>query len=487
MFRKALIACLTLLSIAGAAGAEEAPMFMSEQPLVAQRSFPPSPGIARRAGLTPAATLLASATTVPEQIDAVRMWNEQNRVPQRNGFIRSFGETMDVQIGAAVAGNRGTFARGVLDTSERGVVWATSYRVEEAARLRVHLENVSLPSGAVLWVYGESGAPIAFDASLIDDRGSLWTPSVNGDTLYLELEIPFPKSAAEGVSFKVREVLELMYRRDALKPKTDDAPTCLVNQDVTCKTTAEFPALVAASAATGQMEFVVPGGGAVCTGTLITDRAQSRTPYFLTANHCLDSQSAASSLETYFDFKFESCISSNYNFLPPVSGATLLATGDLSRSDYTLLRLSSVPANRVFLGWTTAPVANGTRLHRISHPVPDGLPGAQPQIYSRTIVKTPNTNPQCSSIRPPNFIFSNESNGGVGGVYGGSSGSAIMLDNGQIVGQLLGSCGGIDPQAGCDRNNDTLDGAFAATYPFIKQYIDPTPAPVPARRRAVRR
>ena len=486
MFKKTIVACLALLSVGVVARAEEAQTWVNTE-AISTRSFPAAPGIARRSDLAPAMRLPAAAASVPEQIDAVRVWNGQGRVPQRNGFIRSFGETLDVQIGAAVAGNRAIHARGILSSSERGVVWATSFKVEEAARLRVHLEDVRLPEGAVLWVYGAAGDPIAFDSSLIDDRGGLWTPSVNGDTLFLELEAPFPKSAAESVAFKVREVLELMYRRDALKPRADDAPTCLVDQDVTCKTTAEFPALLVASAAVGQMEFVVPGGSAVCSGTLITDRAKSGTPYFLTANHCMDSQFSASSLETYFEFKFRSCVSSDFDFLTPVRGATLLATGDLTRSDYTLLQLSSLPADRTFLGWTTATVANGTRLHRISHPVPDGFNAAQPQIYSRTLAKSPNSNPQCVSIRPPNFIYSNESNGGTGGVYGGSSGSAAMLDNGQIVGQLLGSCGGIDPQAGCDRNNDTLDGAFAATYPFIKQFIDPTPTPTSRRRRAIRR
>jgi hypothetical protein len=219
------------------------------------------------------------------------------------------------------------------------------------------------------------------------------------------------------------------------------------------------------------MEFVVNGSGAVCSGTLINDRQSSGTPYFLTANHCISSQTAASSLETYFDFVWTNCNWEQWTFLPPVSGSTLLVT--TANSDVTLLRLSSLPAGRNLLGWDSSALPNGAQLHRLSHPVPDGFNVAFPQMYSRTLVKTTGTT--CSGAPRPNFIYSNESPGGEGGVYGGSSGSAAILSNNandaRIVGQLLGSCGP-DPAAGCDRRNDTMDGAFSASYSVLAPFID---------------
>jgi hypothetical protein len=59
-----------------------------------------------------------------------------------------------------------------------------------------------------------------------------------------------------------------------------------------------------------------------------------------------------------------------------------------------------------------------------------------------------------------------------GGVYGGSSGSPVVLANGQVVGQLFGSCGPSDPAAGCDVANLTVDGAFATTFPSISSFIN---------------
>jgi len=48
-----------------------------------------------------------------------------------------------------------------------------------------------------------------------------------------------------------------------------------------------------------------------CTGSLIADSdTGSQIPYFLTANHCISSNSVASNLEAYFQFSI-SCGSTN--------------------------------------------------------------------------------------------------------------------------------------------------------------------------------
>jgi len=458
--RVVLLLAVSLLASSIAFAEEAETHFLREA--VGVKSYAAAPRIVARMQVEPAATLSAAAGAIPDQLEALRSWNAEGRQPARNGLIRSLGETMAVRFGG-VAVKSGLNGRGVVVATSRGTTWGTSLRVENAQRLRLHLENVELPAGTTLWVYGRSGEAVPFDTSLMDEKKGLWTPSVNGDTLYLEIEVP----AGTSGSFDAKEVLELLYGRGAnFRSKSDDAPTCLPGQDATCQTAAEFPGLAAARAAVGQMEFVVGNGGAVCSGTLINDQRSSGTPLFLTANHCIAEQTAASSLQTYFDFAFESCVSSNSGYLPAVSGATLLTTS--GTTDVTLLRLPSLPSNRAFLGWTNTPPTNGTALHRISHPVPDGSPEALPQMYSRTIVKSTGTT--CPSLQRPNFIYSNETNGGEGGVYGGSSGSSALLADAKIVGQLQGSCGP-DPAAGCDRRNDTVDGAFSQSFSVLSSFL----------------
>lgn len=474
MFRKpaVLLSAVAMLVCSIAFGEEAKTHFVREA--VGMKSYPAVPRIVERMQLAPAMTLRPATEAVPEAIEAVLQWNAEGRLPAKNGFSRSLGETMAVSFGGVEA-KSGLHGRGAVAATANGTTWGASFRVENAKRIRLRLDDVDLPAGTTLWVYGTTGDARAFDTSLVDAGQSLWTPSVDGDTLHLEVEVPAGTSA----SFNVREVLELLHSRSAKLPvDNDDEPTCLIDQAVACVGAGEFSALTAAKGAVGQMEFTVGNTPYVCSGTLITDQQQSVTPYFLTANHCISTQASASSLETYFDFQFKGCQWGEYDYLPPVSGATLLTTS--ATTDVTLLRLPSIPANRYLLGWTTTPPANGTVLHRISHPVAlAGVP-AFPQMYSRTILKA--TSPACSggSKPRPNFIYSNESNGGEGGVYGGSSGSSILLNDGSIVGQLWGSCNCADASAGCDRQCDTVDGAFSQSFNLLKTFLSSTgsqPAP----------
>src|SRR5262249_9492913 len=151
------------------------------------------------------------------------------------------------------------------------------------------------------------------------------------------------------------------------------------------------------------------------------------------------------------------------------NGSTLLATAskDTSGSDVTLLRLNSIPSNRSLLGWnaSTSAVPVGTVLYRISHPAPSGF-GPQPQEYSTTTMTSPSGT--CQNLPLSRFLYSTNLSGGT---FGGSSGSAAMLANGQVVGQLFGACG-TNPNAGCDPTNFNVDGAFSASYSLLKQFID---------------
>lgn len=465
MSRLRLFAALSVLLAAAALFGQSAMPELSRD-AVGVKPFPAAPRLAERASIAPAAVL---GPVDAAQIEEIHVANAQGANPARNGFTRGFAELIAVRLDAAVSAKRGPRpqAGGVIAASERGIVWSGSFRVEGAYRVRLHLEHAKLPGGAVLWVYGDGDAPVAFDRELVDADGSLWTPSVRGGNVHLEIEIASPKSDADVASFEVREVMQLVAPRVVTKP--DDAPTCLI--DVTCVTDATLPNVNLFSRAIAHLEFVKGSGSFVCSGGLLNDFDTSTfIPFLLTANHCFDAQSSATSLEAFWDWRFSSCVSTvipDPSTFPRSNGAALLASS--SSSDFTLVRFGSVPANRLFFGWNpnTSAIPNGTTLHRISHPFPEDV-GVLPQMYSNTQVDTSFS--ACSGKGRPNFIYST---GGQGGVYGGSSGSPVILANGQVVGQLLGSCGP-DPAAGCDPRNATVDGAFSTTYPQARQFLEGT-------------
>ena len=203
----------------------------------------------------------------------------------------------------------------------------------------------------------------------------------------------------------------------------------------------------------------------VCSGGLLNDTDDGSTrPFFLTANHCISKDSEAASTETFFNYTApcnQSC--GGIPALSSTVGASIVGTG--KTGDYTLLELSEAPpAGAVFLGWSSAPVAdsNGTPLFRISHPA------AAPQAYSEQEVDT--ARPTCRSWPRGGWIYSSDT---FGGTEGGSSGSPVLNSAGQVVGQLSGACG-YNVNDACDSvANATVDGAFASYYSNIASSLDP--------------
>jgi lysyl endopeptidase len=459
------VGILFLIAIGASAQSNES-FFMRDA--VGMKNYPAAPRLAERAAMVPAVVLPSAESTIPEQILAIREWNAGGREPMRNGFRRSLPDVVEARISSLAAKTSiQNFGRGVIAATDRGTIaWSTVIRVEKAHRLRLHLENAVLPEGVTLWVYGAGQTPIGFGRELLDEKGNLWTPSVRGETVYLDVEAPASNAAA---SFTISEVLELIdLKISSIRPQ--DSPTCLV--DATCVSSSTFSSISSAKKAIASLFFVSSSGGAVCTGGLLNDLTSSGTPYLLTANHCFSSQSVATTLEAVFDYQTDSCQGNfNRDTAPTVNGATWLASS--STSDFTLVKLNSIPSGRVLLGWDANPsvVPSGTVLHRISHPVPGE--DIFPQSYSNTLVDT--LTGICTGYSRTNFLYST-SVGGQGGVYGGSSGSPVMLSNGRVVGQLLGSCGP-DPSAGCDLRNSTVDGAFSSSYPALQPFLGGSPGP----------
>lgn len=459
---KSLFAVLTSLLVATGAFAQSAPMeFVRDA--VGVKTYPAPMRLADRAGIPAAAQLEAASAAAVAEVDA---WNADHPVPRKNGFARQLHELVNVDLNATVASKGGPYARGgVVATSDRGIVWSGTFQVDNAYSIRLHLQNVKLPQSATLWVWGDGGQPTGFGTELVDPEGGLWTPSVMGGKVHLEVEVP----GSEAASFTVREIMELVAPPTDVR--TTDDPTCLI--DVQCVPTSQFSLINEFSAASAQLSFVKNGGNYVCSGGLVNDKVSDSTiPYLLTANHCFDTQTSASSLEAFWDYKFASCVSTTIpnrrtGGFPVSNGATLLVSS--ATSDFTFLRLNSIPAGRTLLGWNAdaSALQNGTSIYRISHPAPEQY-GVLPQQFSVTHVST--TFGQCTGRTRPNYIYSTFSTG-EGGVYGGSSGSPSILSNGQIVGQLLGSCGPT-PDSGCDSRDATVDGAFSQTYNSIKTYLE---------------
>jgi V8-like Glu-specific endopeptidase len=221
-----------------------------------------------------------------------------------------------------------------------------------------------------------------------------------------------------------------------------------------------------AKLATAKMEWVQGPYIYTCTGGLISDNNPSQGNFFLTANHCLSSSKTAKNVSFYWRFATSSCngtCPADGGWPYVTTGATVAASG--RRGDFTLLQLTAnPPAGSVFLGWTSAPVANtnNAALYRISNP------NFGPQVYSLHNVDT--STGTCQGWPRGERIYSRDI---TGATDGGSSGSPVLNASSQIVGQLTGACG-FNVNDPCDsESNATVDGALAYYYSIVQPFLNP--------------
>ncbi len=394
---------------------------------------------------------------------------------------------IDRQIGAVVdlADSAKNSTIGALRTLHDGsMVWTSIFHSPGASAVRAHLTDIDLPEGAELFAYGQRGeafGPYTGSGSLYNSE--IWTNTVVGDTITLQLEIAGPVTKAQRHSsyFMIDSIGHMGDSFDLARWQgnslakthcTEDPNNRPVNAD--CVMNAECGSVGPAGAAQSAIAAMLYKSGRgyyLCSGGLLSNGTNNPPAYFLTANHCISKGNEASSLETYWDHKAP-CGTTSCDFGwaggRTVTGASILSTN--RTSDYTLMQLNSVPSNRAFLGWTNAAIANnnGAGLHRISHPA------GSPQAYSRHDVDT-NTG-TCQSWPRGSWIYSYDT---YGATEGGSSGSPVLNDNGLVVGQLSGACG-TNLNNTCDAaNNATVDGALASYFGSVSSWLDGGTACIP--------
>lgn len=368
-------------------------------------------------------------------------------------------------------------------TADGGVAWATVVKAEGAGAIRLHVQEMSLPRNAELYVYSRGGQAFGpYTGTGPDFSGDFWTTAVFGSEAILQLRLSGPVSDADlrAVSFRITEAGLItekfagglrgdQERRPVEKAETDAVwpcgnQSCLV--DATCTNVA---AANPAKLAVAKMEWVQGAFIFTCTGGLIADNNPTQDNFFLTANHCLSSNTTARNVSFYWVYATASCDGTcpvNGGWPLVTTGATVSKTG--KRADFTLLRLTTnPPAGSVRLGWTNAPVANtnGAQLFRISNPQ------FGPQVYSQHNVDTGAVT--CTGWPRGERIYSRDI---TGAIDGGSSGSPVLNASSQVVGQLTGTCG-FSPSEVCasgpGEDNATVDGAFAFYFSQIQPIIDP--------------
>lgn len=246
-----------------------------------------------------------------------------------------------------------------------GEVWTLGLTSDGAVGLRVHFTEVNLPDGGQLAVWS------ATDAVLMDgpftgrgplEEGEFWTTVLPGEAAVVAYVAPAGAGGAGAPPFTVAGVLHLY--RDFLAEESPSPLAGTCHNDVTC-----YPEWHPLRNAVARIQFIDGGQSFVCTGQLLNSLNGDLTPYFLTANHCIGSQAAASTLVAYWLYQTSSCNGAIPALIsrPQSAFAELLAFNIFADSSLLMVR-GTLPPNVFWSGWTPNAVPAGAASACIHHP-----------------------------------------------------------------------------------------------------------------------
>ncbi len=323
-------------------------------------------------------------------------------------------------------------------------IWSIDVASVGALGVRVHLSALALPPGTRLVVYDPANpsspsAPI--NAESLAGAKDYWVETLQAERVVVECQVA-PGADVSGLSLAVAGVSHI-YQMPTLPEKNLKASTC--ENDATC-----FPAFAQEETAVARIGFVSGGNSFLCTGFLIADNNPSSTAnFFMTANHCVPSQTVASTLEFWWLYQTRTCngtIPSLSSVPHTGGGADLLASG--SGSDFSFSQLRQSPPSSAFaLGWSLSAPSGGESMTCIHHPGGTAL--------SISFGREVNTDGSFWNVQWSNGVTEN-----------GSSGSPLLDSSHLVIGQLTGGASSCSNPSGIDGF-----GRFDVSYPSIQQYL----------------
>ncbi len=371
-------------------------------------------------------------------LDLPRLNNQQQREKAdsfKNQECKScekeyWGKGIDSDINLLKSGKKFNY--------KKGQVWVYRIHSETAHNLQVIFNKFNLPKGAEVYVYNKQKSHRIGPFTAVNNNSNkkLSLQPLPGNEIIIEYYKP--RSVRTKASINIGTVVHGFRKVYESSGPYGSSGDC--NVDVNCAIPPVFEQEVSAVG----LIFIYDCSNnyvSICSGSLLNNTKQDGTPYFLTANHCIGS-TCPSNWVFLFNHEPPQCADADdeaYSRFSDqtISGATVLSSGatSTSSSDYALMELSNTPPpsyNICYAGWdkrgNTPPFAFG-----IHHPSGD--------------VKKYSYEPDLDSI------FYNSSGGywgdnywmaiwpgpdGLGITEGGSSGSPLFNDEGQVIGQLLG-------------------------------------------------
>lgn len=335
------------------------------------------------------------------------------------------------------------------------MVWRHTVEATNAVNLNFAFRDFYLPSSATLNIYSSDHTQFIRPFTSQDNNPyqELWTPIISTDKAVIEVTIDEDQIKYLSLTLSYVGQGFRQFGQSTLK-----AGSC--NIDVACQDADGWENEV------NSVAVIALNGRSFCTGFMVNNARQDKTPFFMTANHCRVNASSAKSLVTYWNYQKPYCNSGRGRYLHFQTGAVHLASS--AASDFTLVKLLSQPEeawNVRFSGWDNrdeAPVG-AVAIHH---------PSTDEKSISFDFDATSITKYLSEAAGERTHLRVGDWDKGT--TEPGSSGSPLFDLNHRVVGQLHGG------YASCGQKTADWYGRFHASWNgggsehnSLKSHLDP--------------
>lgn len=330
---------------------------------------------------------------------------------------------------------------------KNGKVWSLKIISKGAYSINLAYSKFYLPEKSQLYIYNENKTvlqgPFTSDNNI--EEGTFSSDLIEGSAIILEYFEPNNINGKPEIS-----ISKIVHAYRNLFPNLENGykTSADCNVDITCPEGSNW------QAESNAVAMILIGDTRWCSGCMINNTAQDFTPYFLTANHCIEGQN----IENWsfrFQYKSPSCGGGDDYSYYSYYGADLLVNNAVS--DFALLELNSRPVGNTgitFAGWSRNTIAPESVVG-IHHPNGD-------------VMKISIDNEQPTSELDDTHWFVN--NWEIGTTQGGSSGSPLFNADHRIIGQDHGG-NHLEP---CDPEKGTYYGRFDVSWDNgLSEFLDP--------------
>jgi len=336
-------------------------------------------------------------------------------------------------------------AEGQMETLSDGTrVWRLEVSSPGATFLALYFSEYDLPQGAHIFFYTDNFIIGGFDRSNRLPDGRFYTQPLPGDRCIIEYQEP-AEVAGQG-RFTINNVLhgykEFTGFDQEAKQRMGHAGDCHIN--VAC---------AEADICRDQVRSIVclllasNDGAGWCSGALINNTANDKTPYILSAYHCQDFPGGLIGVTCFFNYQTPTCEGNDGPNNQTVVGGEIVAKHtpvSPDGSDMLLLRLyEAVPDSyqAYYSGWDRTVVERPKPGFGIHHPAGDFKKISIPYTLRQGsgIYYIRKHDGSYYTANATKYYKAEWTNKGI--IEGGSSGSPLFNSENLIIGQLTAGSG----------------------------------------------